>query len=242
MKLTFLFLLTGFTIAIAQVPTLDVSGSSVGGYGSVKFNNPSELGQKSVNNLEYSEVRGRCYWGNEWTPALLTLKGGNFVKMPKVKLNLFTNDIHYIDKNGSELVAQSGLVKRMILYSNRDTLEIIAIFQSLANKASDYKEAFFEILNEGKIQLLKKTTVNLSKQDYDPSVGKAEYKFISSTDYFIKDDNKVTIFKKFSKTALFSMINPSNESEKWLVSNENKLKTEADVIAFLNFSNKEESR
>ncbi len=236
--LVFVFLVS-YLISYSQAPTLDITGSSAGGYGSVKFYNASIIGQKSADPIDYSEVRGKCFWSNDWAPGLLTLKSGKVVKMPRIKMNLYTNGVHYVDKEGVELVAQTGLVTKVSLYSLTDTLQAIAVFQSLANKFSGYKESFFQILNEGPIQLLKKTSVNLSKQKYDPSIGKDECHFVSSIDYFLRDNVTLTPLKKINKTSVFSIIKTNEEIEKWMTLKENKVKTEEDVIELLSFINSE---
>ena len=83
----------------AQPPTLDVVGTGQGG-GSVKYNDPSAIGNKKAPPLEYSDVRGKYMWDNEWHPGLIIFKNDHGVKMPQVKLNLLTQDIHYLSKDG----------------------------------------------------------------------------------------------------------------------------------------------
>jgi len=93
----------------AQQQTLDLANTTVGSMGYVRFNNYAALGQKNEDNLDYSEIRGNCFWDNEWSPALLILKNGKGVKLNKVKLNFYTNNVHYLDNKGGELVAQNTL-------------------------------------------------------------------------------------------------------------------------------------
>ncbi len=236
MKTICLFLSCCCTVAVAQVPTLDLNESSR----SVKYNNPAAIGQKTVQNLTYSDVRGKCFWDNDWNPGILILKGGSVVKMSNVKLNLYTNDIHYLNREGVELVAQTGQVKKLILFSNQDTTKAVAVFHSLAGTGSNKGEVFYQILNDGKIQLLKRVTVNLRKKDYDPSVGKAEYRFASDTDYFLKDDSGLNLLKGLNKSAVLDIIKPTDATDQWLSSHKNKLKSEEDVVAFLAFINSEE--
>ncbi len=221
--------------AKAQLQTFDVAGGSAGNYGSVRYNNPAAIGQKTVDKLTYSDVRGRCFWSDEWSPGLLFLKGGNAIKMRQVKLNLYTNDVHYIDNSGSELVANSGLIKKIILFSTEDTLKVTAAFQSLIGLTKDDKEHYFQVMNEGAFQLLKNVSVTIRKSDYDPLLGRSEFNFVSSTNYFLKDKVSIKPLKGLNKSSVFSILEPTPEAEEWLKSTKNKVKNEEDIIALFSF-------
>ena len=239
MKL-FLFALVYSTLlnfASAQAPTLDINGASAGGYGQVKFNNAAAIGQKSNDKLDYSEVRGKYFWQEEWNPAILILNAGKSYKVRKAKLNFYTSDVIYIDNNLSELAAQTGLVKKIVFFSTSDTARVIGAFIQLARKSADGKEHFYQLLNDGKIQLLKSTTVTLRKGTYDPMVGKDQYSFNSTYDYFISNSGIISPLKSISKSSIISTLNLDDSDNKWLTSNKNKLKNETDVVSFLNYLN-----
>src|SRR6187551_3560360 len=120
MRVIFMIFFLGCTISKGQIPTLNVSGTTVTYFGSAKYNGGSIAGQKSDESLDYSEVEGRCFWDNEWNPAIMIINGGREMKMPKIKLNFYTNEVHYIDGEGNELVTPSGFVKKLIFFSAKD--------------------------------------------------------------------------------------------------------------------------
>jgi hypothetical protein len=223
--------------ACAQMQSLDVNGAAMGGYGTVRFNDFSAIGQKKGNVVDYSEVRGRCFWDNEWNPGVLVLKGGNAIKLKNIKLNLYTNEVHYLNIQGTELVAQPGQVKKIVLFSATDTMRTIGIFESFFSKEKNKEDGYFQLLADGKIQFLKKTTVHLNKQKYDPMLGKVEFKFVPDTQFFLRKDNALNPIKKLNKSSLLSVVGSNSESEKWLTSNQNKLKSEEEVVQFLAFLN-----
>lgn len=234
----FLCLLIYFLIenSYGQIQSLDVSGAAIGSAGSVKFNDPSAIGQKKADKIDYSEIRGNYFWSNEWKPALLILRNGNGIKVNKLKLNFYTSDIHYLDSKGTELVAQPGQIKQVIIYDKTDTAKAIAFFQAFASynpKSTGYAQ---QLVN-GKIQFLKKSTVTLVKDQYDPSLGKSELRFVSTTDYFIVVNSSIHALKRINHQSVFTIITPTQSEEEWLSSTKNKLKTEEEVIAFLTFVN-----
>ena len=93
-----LFILLCFlsTLSNGQMASVDYLPTSGAG-GITRFNNYPALGKKVTEKLEYSEIKGNCFSDSEWNAALLILKNGSKVKLKNVKLNLYTNDIHYLD-------------------------------------------------------------------------------------------------------------------------------------------------
>lgn len=192
--------------------------------------------RKAKNSLvDYKDIRGNCFWNKDWSPAVVTLKGGYAVKLPNAKLNLYTGEIHYLDKTNQELSAGKGLIPKVVFYDRADTSKVEGVFQiygDINNSAS-----FIQILNEGKVQLYKLTEVTLAKKAYDPMVGKDEFRFASSSKYFINDKGTLKPIKGIRKASVLSVISSTEEIENWLNANNNKLKSEEDVISFLAFYN-----
>jgi len=233
MRLLLILLYLGICLVCeAQLQTLDAASSTVGSGGYVRFNNYAELGQKNADKLDYSEIRGSCFWDSEWNPAILILKSGKGIKLHQVKLNFKTNDVHYIDNKGTELVAQSG-IQKILFFDRNDTTKLKAVFQSLAGFKIKDVDVFAELLAEGKTEFLKRTEVTLIKKDNDPMLGRPDLRFVSEVHYYITENGSVSRLKSINKANLFVILKPTNDDETWLKTNKVKLKNEADVIAFL---------
>src|SRR5678816_1969891 len=87
-----------FYIAIRQVSTsIDVRLPSDQGYGSVNYNNPSELGVKKQVTVDNDEIAGSPFWKKDWNTAYVFLASGGIVKLSNIKLNLLTNEIYFLD-------------------------------------------------------------------------------------------------------------------------------------------------
>jgi hypothetical protein len=242
MKTAFLplILLILYIPSICQQQVLDVSDpSSTGGnYGSIRFYDPSTLGIHSEEKTNYSDILGTPFWDDHWNAAHLFMKNGGIVKIDQVKINLYSNEIHYIH-NGVELVAEKGSVQKVLLYKQQDTSKILALFEyypDFSNKTST-DPAYFRVLNTGKVRLLilQKSLVNTAP--YDPIEGKAQKSFFSKTYYAISNDGNISPLKSLDHANLFSVLYPDAVSEAWLQKNNNKLKKETEVISFLQFYN-----
>ena len=233
--ITFFLPLLWGCIGVAQNANLQVSMPGIGGNGFIRFNDDSGLMNKAGQPLEYSDVTGECFWDKQWRPAILILKGGNGVKLKRVRLNFYTSNVHYIDKNGNELTTIKGLVNRIVFYDREDTTKLSAVFKSYAG--FNNSQSYIQILNEGKVQLCKVNDVTLKKKNYDPMVGRDEFKFVSLVKYFINDNGVMTQLKGFRKSNVQSIIPSTPEIESWLSANNNKLKNEDEVLSFLEFYN-----
>jgi len=232
----FLFpLLLCATFCNAQLQSFEYAGTNIGASGFVRFNNFAAIGQKNEDKLDYSEVRGNCFWDSEWNPAILILKGGKGFKLHSVKLNFYTNDIHYLDNKGAELVAQSS-VKNIVFYDRKDTTKLKAVFQRLEGFKVKDIDSYAQLLVEGKIQLLKRKEVKLIKNK-DTMLDHPDLKFVSDTFYYIEENGNLTRLTTINKSNLFSIIKTTDDDETWLKTNKNKLKNEAEVTAFLTFHN-----
>ncbi len=237
-KLAFSFLFSVITINLfPQIQSVEINGASQSGTGgNVKINNA--LGQTPSSTVNYSEVRGRYFWNENWKPAKLMLRSGGVMNLTRVKLNLFTNEIHYIGDTGSELVAQKGLVKEVVFATSLIDSTVSGHFKSLSGLTLDFKESYFQVLNKGSYQLLKLTSITLYKGDYDAMLGRRDFKFVSAVSYYLANpDNRILELKSLNKEALFSIIEPTEQSDEYLKKNRNKLKNEQDVVAFLNWLN-----
>jgi len=218
-----------------SVENYNLGSGGIASGGAIRFNNYSALSSKVGELVDYSEIKGKCFWNDDWSPAILVMKIGGAVKLKKVKVNLYSNDIHYKNDAGAEFVTQLGIVKVLML-SPGDTTKIAAIFQSLTGLYGTSEQSFGQVLNDGKTQLIKKVTVKLDKRT-DPVTSKSEYQFNSFTNYYILENGNATLMRSINKTSLLSILKATNAADEWLKANKNKLKSEADAIAFLDYYN-----
>jgi hypothetical protein len=203
----------------------------------VQFNNFAELGQKDSNKIEYGDVAGNCFWKKEWTPAVLVLRNGKTVKLKNVKLNFYSNDIHYLDNKGNELIAQTK-INRVIFYEPTDSLRTSGIFlfePGFKIKGGDF---YVQVLNQGKVQLLKRVEVKIMKRDSGPmQADRLDLKFLSDEFYYFGKDGNLLPLKKINKKNISELIKITPDDEKWLTDSQSKLKSEEELIAFLNYRN-----
>jgi hypothetical protein len=219
--------------ALSQSPTIDIIGSGTGMVGYAGFYNPKHLINKA-RTLDYKDIEGTCFWDNKWNPAFLVGSQGKKIKLEKIKLNSYSNEIHFVDPSSEEFVLQKGIVRKIIFLDPKDTSKVTTIFQ---NFGTGTKDDFFQVLNEGKVQGLKKMSTTVKRIGYNQYQNKDVYRFSTEKKYLLSQDNLQAEIK-LNKASILSNLHSDNvPSEEWLEANKNKLKSENDLIAFLNYFN-----
>ncbi len=224
--------------ALAQVQTLEVGapGSVGGNYGSVRYYDPSTVGQKNAA-VSYADISGSPFWEDKWKPAFLYLGTGLVVKLKSVKLNLYSNDVHYLDKEGTELAAAAGSVQKVVFLSEKDSNRITAVFEAFADLTDKSRIAYYKILNNGKFRLLEMKRSYVHTSPYDPLQGKSISSFFSKSNYAITDSSTTLSLKSLGANTILPFIYPDNGFEQWLKQTGNKMNSEKEVIAFLDHVN-----
>ncbi|MBS1487288.1 MAG: hypothetical protein JST43_06825 [Bacteroidetes bacterium] len=212
---------------------VQAQGANLNNNNVVGWNNvPTNLVKE---NISYNDVKGNCFWKNEWLPVKIFMNNGDVYKLPKAKLNLYASSIHYINNQGAEVAAQGG-IRAVVFYSPADTTRA-GVFKVLSGTAVEGREFFAQILVDGNIKFLKATLVRLVKQESDPLLKTIEWIFEPRDIYFVEEKGNTHELKSLNKKHLFSLIEKKDQDEGWLKQNKNSLRNEEEVKAFLSYRN-----
>ena len=220
----------------AQNLTIDISNPGQGPSGGmVRVTNVSAIGDKKATGLTYEDVEGTPFWDEHWNSAILYFKSGAIYKLPTAKLNLYTSEVHYENENGSELVAETNLIDKIAFLDSKDATKILAVFAALPDYIDNKPAGFYRVFNNGAYQLilLQKNLVKVSP--YDALLQKSTTSFFKKTYYGIYNNGKTIPLKGLDKNSILAAI-PFNV-EAWVKNTKNKLKSEEDFIALLNYYN-----
>jgi len=220
----------------AQQGQIEVAGS-IGSTGKVQYYDPAAVGQKKATMLNLGDIEGTPFWDEHWNPGFLTLRTGNTVKLGELKVNQYSHEVHYL--NGpSEMAADALQVNKIVLMKAKDTTQVLARFEALSDLEASNKLSFYRVANEGRFRLLELQKATVKTSAYDPSLGKAESRWITKSRYFLTDKDLMQPLGDLDREKILSIVKADATADAWLKSNKNKLKSEADVVAFLNFWNK----
>ncbi len=107
-----------------------------------------------------AEIAGTPFFIENWCNTNLQLTNGDVFNVPKAKLDVMNNTLHYIDSRGAEMFVEAKELKRVeftvdsVLYSFRVHAMV---------KGGKEVAAFYEVLAEGKITLLKQVKKQLEE-------------------------------------------------------------------------------
>lgn len=238
-KLIFLFFIITTLSSTAQI-SIDIAASGFRGSGTGLVNvvDPSTLGTKKVEIVNYTDIQGSPFWIDKWSKAFLYLKNGNLVKLDQVKLNLYTNEVDYIDAHAVEMVLDASNFKQILLMKQADTSHIAAIFECFPDMVDPSKgEAFYHVLNTGAIRLLVLEKPILKTGAYDPMLGKEPKSFYSKKNFAISNDGVFSPLQMLDRDIIMTKLKTHQIDLDWLNTHHNKLRSESEVKAFLEFYN-----
>lgn len=191
------------------------------------------------NEVPLSRINGSPFYNEDWQLATLIGKSKKESWFCKAKMNLVTNEIHYLDIADNELVLESGIIKKIFLRDNIDTSKIIATFQyfnDLPIVPTDKKGLYIQILNEGSYALLKYNKRYLTSKDSLFGTQK-KYLFADDPHYYISHIQKPEPIKKLNTDNILAFLPSSLSYKNWIKDNKLDLRREKDAIAFFKYYN-----
>jgi hypothetical protein len=242
--LLLIILISGSIKGQAQI-TMDVGNQSSnwGSTNSVNVVDPSTLGKKKMELINYSDIEGSPYNNPKWSKAFLYLKNGNLVKIDRVKLNMYTNEVDYMNNNNVEMVLEAANFKRIIIMKQEDTSHIAAIFECYPDMTDATKgESFYRVLNGGTVQLYTLEKAILKTGAYDPLMGKDPKSFYTKKFYALTNTGAFSPLKILDRNTILPLVKSHQVDEDWLDASHNKLKNEKEVIAFFEFFNAKKNK
>ena len=192
-----------------------------------------KYGNKTAYN---NNIKGSPFLNDEWLNG--TIYGLDLKKMAQVKIRLNTNgnQVHFLDMKNIELVVDKSKIKKVAIYDelNADSIYFENGFSD--TKAELSKSTLVQVLNKGEVLLLKNHTNNVVKKDSLFGAINVYY-FAPTFDYYLKNENNIVQkLKKFDINTL-SAILPNKQIITNYLTQKNKIKSEKEIIEFLNFYN-----
>jgi hypothetical protein len=68
-----------------------------------------------MNEIPYSTINGSPFWNDNFLNATIYLDNGKCYGPCSVKINLATNDVHFLSSNGEEQIAEPGIIQKIVI-------------------------------------------------------------------------------------------------------------------------------
>ena len=106
-------------------------------------------------------VEGSPYFRDLWTEAIMQSTEGKLYKMDKVKLDLVTNDISFIDRDGVERISMVQI--KAIQFNVPDTTAGCRFIKMPLSEGSKKEEWFNEVVRNERVSLYKRIVKQVSE-------------------------------------------------------------------------------
>ncbi len=190
--------------------------------------------------MRYSDISGTPFLLGDWRKAILYDIGLHPIATIMVKYNSYSDQIHFLDEKETELVANKEVLKRVtLLLDSVEGLKEVNLEKGFTDSKNILRpHQFVQVLNEGKVQLLKQNVNTVIRKDSLFGTIKINA-FSENTFYYLKyTPTSIEKLRKLDQLELYALL-PNKLIIEEFKKKKNKLKNIKDYIEFLNFYNQQ---
>jgi hypothetical protein len=139
-----------------------------------------------------TDVEGSPYFKDEWAFGSAIL-GNTRYDGARLRLDLHTQEVHYLDRNNKELVLPKGMVKAVVWTNGpKDSIRFQCGFPAIETHDAN---SFYLVLSPGKCTLLHLISKSISEQKNEMS-GEIKKEYTTYEDYYLYDGKTMQRVKK----------------------------------------------
>ncbi len=185
--------------------------------------------------LPYSSIKGSPFFLEQFYMGDLYGTNGKYAGRMQVKLNLASQEVHFIGEKGNEYVAPVSFSKRIIIFSDTSANDTLSVFErnvpGLQLNGRPITD-FVEEMVAGKIKLYKYTKRYVASADSMFGTLKRYY-FANTVHYFIANGNEVQLIKKMNLSNIADLVGDRGTLVSWADKNKLNPRKEEDLIALI---------
>ena len=187
---------------------------------------------------KYKNIEGSPYLFTSYKSTRVFDRRGN-VDNVFAKYDVYKEELE-VYNDGNPIILDPKLYGAFMFdFIDEETNKRVQFLFKNGYKIDKYKVVdYFQVLkDEGKIKFLKKINITSVDEDQATYSGNNDVatRFVRTEKYFVLNGDKVNSFKKLSKSNLFKIFGENDEDVLFLKKNRSKLKTEQEVIVYLNY-------
>lgn len=187
--------------------------------------------------LYYEGVQGSPFLFDEWKLADITLSKGKKFEKIKARVDLCSQEAHFITRNNVEIVTPNGLVTEIALFDSTtagmDTIRLKTGFPTIDNQNENN---FYELLSDGRAQLVKSIRKKIVEKKNDVS-GQVEREFDFYEDYYVFNNGVLKKIRR-DKSSVLDLLNDQKvKIEEFIKSNGINLKRADGLIRLFDYYN-----
>jgi len=183
------------------------------------------------------EVTGSAFFNAAWRSGSVLLEDSVRFRQIPLRLNLETQQVHFLSRNGTEVTLPAGLVRKLWFADTVQDKSVEHIFQCGFPPVSDMGYSnFYLLLSEGKIRLLESITKKLKEYKNELS-GEVTREYITYESYYFYDGEAMYLIKKDKNFVMGFMKDKEHEVLDYLSANGLAFKTVKDIQKIVEYYN-----
>ncbi|MES2372239.1 MAG: hypothetical protein V4557_06645 [Bacteroidota bacterium] len=186
---------------------------------------------------KYPDVNGTPFFDENYKYAIITLLRGRVISKVKARIDLVSNEVHFISANGVEAFLERGTVKEV---SYDDTTEAGIIHHTfktgfpLVDKQTP--DNFYLVLAEGPCGMLKSISKKVTTRKNDIS-NESIKEFETYEDYYFYVKGAMKRWKKDKEFVLAEMADKKAEVDQFVSANKINFRNVESVVKLVNYYN-----
>jgi hypothetical protein len=186
---------------------------------------------------QYDKIKGTPFYIDSFTHCFFTIGDGKTYKGIKMRLNLFSNELHFQGKDDVEFVADKGVVKKIVfLQVVKDSVETSVFGCGYPPINNNSGITYYQELTAGKVIILK-STIKVLQGRQSLTSSPLDKEFVDNHTYYVYRDGKIAKLYK-GREYVLNMLSDKKEVMEQFLSNEKlKCNTTEDIqkaIAYYN--------
>ena len=186
---------------------------------------------------KYPDVEGSAFFIDSFCYANITTSQGTAYEHTQVKIDLHSNDILLITKDGKEMVVQGGLIRNILLVDSSKKDPETYFFRSNYPSIEQNNElTFYEVLSDGTIQLLKHNKKDIAEIK-DEMSGEVRKEFVLHENYFVCINGEIKKMKREKDFILELMQDKKDNIIEYLKTNKLNFKNTESITKLFEYYN-----
>lgn len=195
----------------------------------------NNLNGTAIKEQNYSDVKGTPYAFDDWSIGTVQTEKGIFNNI-SIKYSELDDQLFFKSKD-DQTIQFADPVKGFTMSYTKDDKQFLTHYRNgYTNIPGSNNSAYFEILADGKYQLLKKTTKKV-KQETTYGSTESNKSFMTTTRYYIVTPEKGILIKKDKKSILNTLGNKQTELEAYAKTNNIDFKSDEDLAKLIGYYN-----
>ena len=185
----------------------------------------------------YTNIKGTAYYTDSFSNCTIKIRNGQSYTGLKMRMNLYTNQLHFRNGDSAEMVAAKDAVER-VTFLQEINKEIKTTSFSNGYPFIDNNDGltYYEEIVSGKAMLLKLTHKVLTKEQ-GLTASPLDQKFINNYAFYVFANKKIERWRKGEAFMLFMLEDQKQKISEYMNKEKLKCKSAEEIAKVIEFYN-----